>query len=110
MLHQTLYHVQWQWENDGGVLLGSNGVEGLQVAKLQGARRLCDYQRGLFQSAGCIHLALGCDHLLRRETNVNPNISNATVVVGITGAAPWLWPHGLPPPQQPWPSEAAKAT
>lgn len=69
VLHQTLHHVQRQWENDGGVLLGSDGVESLQVAKLQGARRLGDYQRGLFQSAGRIHLALGCDHLSRRETN-----------------------------------------
>ena len=33
-LHEGLHHVHWQREDDGGVLLGSNGVERLQVAQL----------------------------------------------------------------------------
>ena len=33
-LHEGLHHVDGQGEDDGGVLLGGNGVEGLQVAQL----------------------------------------------------------------------------
>lgn len=35
-LHEPLHHLQRQREDDGGVLLGGDGVEGLQVAQLQG--------------------------------------------------------------------------
>lgn len=33
-LHEGLHHVHWQGEDDGRVLLGSNGVERLEVAQL----------------------------------------------------------------------------
>lgn len=32
---EALHHLQRQWEDDGGVLLGGDGVEGLEVAQLQ---------------------------------------------------------------------------
>lgn len=34
-LQEGLHHVNGQGENDGGVLLGCDGVEGLEVAQLQ---------------------------------------------------------------------------
>lgn len=36
MFHEALHHFQWQREDDGGVLLGGDGVEGLEVTQLQG--------------------------------------------------------------------------
>jgi len=35
VLQEGLHHVNGQRENDGGVLLGCDGVEGLKVAQLQ---------------------------------------------------------------------------
>lgn len=35
VLQEGLHHVNGQRENDGGVLLGCDGVEGLEVAQLQ---------------------------------------------------------------------------
>lgn len=35
VLQEGLHHVDGQGENDGGVLLGCDGVEGLEVAQLQ---------------------------------------------------------------------------
>lgn len=62
-LHQPLHQLQRQREHDGGVLLGGDGVEGLQVTQLQGRRGLSDDQRGLLQGPRCVHLPLRCDHL-----------------------------------------------
>ena len=42
LLHETLHQVHWQREDDGGVLLGGDGAESLQVAQLQSGRRLAD--------------------------------------------------------------------
>ena len=36
MFDEPLHHLQRQRENDGGVLLGGDGVEGLKVTQLQG--------------------------------------------------------------------------
>lgn len=63
VFHEPVHHLQRQRENDGGVLLGSDGVEGLQVAQLQGGRRLRDHKGGLLQRPGRVHLSLRCNHL-----------------------------------------------
>lgn len=55
--------IHGQGEDDGGVLLGSDGVEGLQVAQLEGGGRLGDDQRRLLQGARRVHLSLRCNHL-----------------------------------------------
>ncbi len=49
VLHEGLHHVNRQRENDGGVLLRCDGVEGLEVAQLQSRGGLCDHQRCLLQ-------------------------------------------------------------
>lgn len=60
-------NLQWKCQNDGGVLLFSDGVQGLKVAQLQGWRRLCNHQGRLLQRPRCAHLPLCCDHLKRRN-------------------------------------------
>lgn len=67
MFDEPLHHLQRQRENDGGVLLGGDGVEGLKVTQLQGWRRLRDHQGGLLQRPRCIHLSLRCDHLEKKN-------------------------------------------
>lgn len=66
MFHEALHHFQWQREDDGGVLLGGDGVEGLEVTQLQGWRRLSNHQGGLLQSPRGIHLSL-CRYHLDKE-------------------------------------------
>lgn len=61
--HEVTHDVHGQWEDDGGVLLSCDGVESLQVAKLQGWRGLCDHEGRLLQRARGIHLTLCCDDL-----------------------------------------------
>lgn len=63
LLYEMRQDVHGQWEDDGGILLCRDGVESLQVAKLQGRRGLRDHKRGLLQSTGCVHLTLCGDHL-----------------------------------------------
>lgn len=62
-LHEVANDVHGQREDDGGVLLGCDGVEGLEVSELKSGWRLCDHQRRLLQSPGCIHLTLRCYNL-----------------------------------------------
>ena len=49
LLHETLHQVDGQGEDDGGVLLGGDGVQRLQVTQLNGSRRLRDDVSGLLQ-------------------------------------------------------------
>lgn len=68
VFQEAVNDVYWQREDDGGVLLGSDGVEGLQVTQLQGRRRLCDHQGGLLQRPRRFHLALCRDHLEQEQS------------------------------------------
>lgn len=61
--YHALQHVYGQWEDDGGVLLCSDGGQGLQIAELKSSRGLRNNQGRLFQGPGSIHLTLCCDHL-----------------------------------------------
>lgn len=61
--HEVTQDVHGQWEDDGGVLFCCDGVESLQVAKLQGWRGLCDHEGRLLQRARGIHLTFCCDNL-----------------------------------------------
>lgn len=67
--HEVRHELHGQREDDGGVPLRRDGVEGLQVAELQGRRRLCDDQRRLFEGTGGVHLAL-CSNNLQTESTV----------------------------------------
>ena len=58
-----LDEVNGQGENDGRVLLGRYGVEGLKVAELERRTRLGDHLGGLFEGSRGLLLTLGCDHL-----------------------------------------------
>lgn len=49
LFDKALHHLQRQWENDGGVLLGRDGVEGLEVTQLQGGGRLGNHKGGLLE-------------------------------------------------------------
>ena len=51
LLHEALQQVDGKREDDGGVLLGGDGVEGLQITELQGGGRLRDDVSGFLQSA-----------------------------------------------------------
>lgn len=73
-MHKTLY-VYGQREDDGGVPLCCDGVEGLQVTQLERRGRLGNHQRGLLQSPGGLRLSLGGDHLKHRETVISPSPS-----------------------------------
>lgn len=66
-LHKTLHHINGQGEDDGGVLLCCNCVEGLEVAKLQGGWGLGDHQRRLLQRPWRVHFTLCRDHLCKAE-------------------------------------------
>lgn len=68
MFDEPLHHLQRQRENDGGVLLGCDGVEALQVTQLESRGRLGDHQRGFFQSPGGLHLSLRSNDLKHRRT------------------------------------------
>lgn len=63
LAHEMRQDIHWQGEDDGGVLLRCDGVEGLQVAKLQGWRGLCDHEGRLLQGTRCVHLTFCCNHL-----------------------------------------------
>ena len=67
LLHEAPQQFDGQGEDDGGVLLGGDGVEGLQVSQLEGGRRLRDDVGRLLQSDGGLLLALGRNHLQARE-------------------------------------------
>lgn len=56
--HEVSHDIYGEGEDDGGVLLCRDGVEGLQVAKLQGWGRLCDHEGRLLQGARGVHLTL----------------------------------------------------
>lgn len=74
-MHKTLQYVYGQREDDGGVPLCCDGVEGLQVTQLERRGRLGNHQRGLLQSPGGLHLSLGGDHLKHRESHQSFSIS-----------------------------------
>ena len=64
LLDEVLEHVNGQREDDGGVLLGRDGVERLEVAELQCGRGLTHDVSGLLQGTGSLLLSLGGDHLV----------------------------------------------
>ena len=64
--HEVLDDVDGQREDDGGVLLGADARQRLQVAQLQRGRTLGDYFGGLLQGARRALLALRRDHLRAR--------------------------------------------
>ncbi len=67
MLYEGLHHVNRHRENDGGVLLRCDGVEGLEVAQLQSRWGLSDHQRCLLQCPWRIHFPLSGYHLQTAE-------------------------------------------
>lgn len=71
--HEVSHDIYGQGEDDGGVLLRRDGVEGLQVAKLQGWGRLCDHEGRLLQGAGGVHLAL-CRNNLQIKNEILQHI------------------------------------
>ena len=71
LLHKPLQHVQGQRKHDGGVLLGGDGAESLQVAQLQRGWRLADDVSSLLQCQRRLLFALGSDHLVWRTDNIN---------------------------------------
>uniref|UniRef100_A0A1I8FL99 Peptidase_M14 domain-containing protein n=1 Tax=Macrostomum lignano TaxID=282301 RepID=A0A1I8FL99_9PLAT len=66
-------------EYDGGILLGRDRIESLQVAQLQRERRLVEDVGGLLQGAGGLLLALSCDHLRScgRQTDLGSGLSGS---------------------------------
>ena len=67
MLHETLQQVDGQGEDDGGVLLGGDGVQRLQVTQLKSGRRLRDDVSGFLQGARGFLFPLGRDYLGDRD-------------------------------------------
>ena len=67
VLHETLQQVYGQGEDDGGVLLGGDGVQRLQVAQLKSGWRLRDDVSGFLQGARGFLFPLGRDHLGDRD-------------------------------------------
>lgn len=62
-LHEVGQDVDWQREHNGGVLLRRDGVQRLEVAQLQGGRRVSDHLGGFAQGPGCLLFTLGGNHL-----------------------------------------------
>ena len=56
-------HAHGHGEDDGGVLLGGDAGEGLEVAQLQRVGRLLDHLRRHLQRPAGLLLPLSCDHL-----------------------------------------------
>lgn len=66
---EAFKEIDWQRENDCGVLLGADGRERLQVAQLKSGWALVDNLRGLLQRTRRALLAFGRDHLRTRLTH-----------------------------------------
>jgi hypothetical protein len=62
-LEQGAEQINGEREDDGGVLLGADRVQRLQVAQLDGLRRLRDHIGRLLQGPGGLLLAFGHNHL-----------------------------------------------
>src|SRR6266567_1176373 len=56
-------HCRWDWDGEDRrrVVLGSNLVDRLQIAQLNGRRLRADDMRGLRQLFGCLQLPFGVD-------------------------------------------------
>ena len=63
LLEEHLHEIQRQGEDVGVVVLSRDGVEGLQVAELQGGRGLVHHVCCLSQFPGCTLFSLCRDHL-----------------------------------------------
>src|SRR5699024_11311313 len=60
-VHQRADDVHRQREHHGGVLVGTEFQERLQVAQLQGGRGLAERQGGVAQLLGGLQFAVGAD-------------------------------------------------
>ena len=60
---ESTEEVHGEREDDGGVLLGGDGVECLEVPQLEGSGRLVQHVSRLLQGPGRVLLSLRCDHL-----------------------------------------------
>ena len=60
---ELVHQLHGEGEDDGGVLLGADLGEGLEVPQLQGRGALADDVGGLLQGLRCLLLALGGDDL-----------------------------------------------
>ena len=67
-------HAHGHGEDDGGVLLGGDAGEGLEVAQLQRVGRLLDHLRRHLQRAAGLLLALSSDHLPGEPLEPNTNL------------------------------------
>jgi len=63
LAREVLQEFGGEGEDDGGVLLGRDAVESLQIAQLQRRRWLVDYVGRVFQRSRRPVLALRRDHL-----------------------------------------------
>ena len=72
-LHHLANHVDGEREDDGRVLLGTDGVQGLQVSQLHGVRGLTHDVSSLLQLARCVHLPLSSDDLYKHATSLHDN-------------------------------------
>jgi hypothetical protein len=68
-MEQGAEQIDGEWEDDGGVLLGTDGVQGLQVAQLDGLWRFRNYVRRLLQRPRGFLLPLRHDHLILCENS-----------------------------------------
>jgi len=63
LLHHAADHVDGEGEYYGRILLRADGVEGLEVAELEGVGRFAHDVSSLLQFPRSVHLALRRDHL-----------------------------------------------
>ena len=71
LLHHVLDQVHGEGEDDGGVLLRRDRLQGLQVPELEGGRTLRNDVRGFFQAFGRVHFSLGGYHLRNNRIEYN---------------------------------------
>ena len=78
---QTTEEVHGEREDDGGVLLRGDGVEGLEVSQLEGSGRLVQHVGCLLQGSGRVLLSFSRNHL---DWKWDKNMLNSLKFVKIT--------------------------
>lgn len=69
-VQKRIQKVDWQWEDDGRILLGRYGIQSLQVAQLKSGGRFCDNFGRLLQGAAGLLFSFRSNDLKRNDAGV----------------------------------------
>ena len=79
--HDIVHQFDGDGKDDGGVLLGWDRTQGLQVSKLEGARGFVDDVLRLLQGSRRLLLTLRCNHLQTNEAHYNTYLKQIRIPV-----------------------------